>query len=134
MGLISHDEVESVLNDYHSRACGGHLSDWQPRRKSAGQDTSGPHYSKTVLRPSRSARHANSISRNNAHIQLPYIPLLLSAPLQNGGLTSFTVALPQPGGIGTPSSRSITLQNGMRQCLHSLTTAIWPHYSFLIIS
>ena len=71
--------------------------EWQPRRKSVGQDTSGLHSLKTALKLLRSVHHANSSFQSNAHIRLCSIQLLLSAPLQNGVLTTCIVALPQPG-------------------------------------
>ena len=88
-----------MLNDFHSRACGGHLTRMAIAQKPSVLAISGLLSLKILMRLLRNAHLVNTSILKSAPILLCYTPSLMLAHSPNGGLTSCIVSLPHSGGI-----------------------------------
>jgi hypothetical protein len=95
---LTHEEAESVLNDFHSGACGGHLSGLATTQKFCELVISGHLSLKIVLKWLRSVTPARCSLRKCARIQPLFTQSLPSVPSPSGGWTSWIATQLSAGG------------------------------------
>ena len=100
---LTHEEVEHVLNDFHSRACGGHLSGMATAQKILRAGYFWPSIFKDYHETVKKCPPCNIFIPKSAPILLRFTPSFLLALFPNGGWTSYIVSLPQLGGMVTSS-------------------------------
>jgi hypothetical protein len=95
---LTHEEAESVLNDCHSGACGGHLSGLRQPKKYCEPVIFGHQFLKIVLKRSRSVTLSRCSLGKCAHTQPLFTQSSPSVPSPSGGYILWTVTQASAGG------------------------------------
>ena len=94
---LTHEEAEQVLNDCHSRACGGHLSGMATAQKSLHNGYFWHSVFKHCHKAINKCPPCQHFIQKGTLILIRYTSSLPLAHFPNGGLIICIVSLPQPG-------------------------------------
>jgi len=114
---LTHEEVDSVLNDFHSGACGGHLSRLATTQKKLWAGYFWPSIFKYCVEAVKKCHPNQVFARKIRSNTAPLHPIIILGPFTKWGVYLWTVTQLRLGGINILSWSWITSVNGKRLCL-----------------
>jgi hypothetical protein len=114
---LTHEEAEAILNDYHSGACGGHLSGLATTQKILRAGYFWPSIFKDCIEAVKKCHPFQVFTRKMHSHPAPLHPVIIINPFTKWGVDFMDCNPTLAGGTIILSWSWIILLNGLRPCL-----------------